>query len=195
MDTGISGIRPARRDDANVLAELVNHAGEGLPLHLWGRMALGGETAWEVGRARAARDEGSFSWRNATMIERDGRAAGCLIGYGIDEDPAPVPADMPEMFVPLQELENLAPATWYVNVLAVLPEFRRLGLGSALLRMAETVGRSEAKSGTSLIVSDANSGARRLYARHGYRETAHRTMVKEDWRGAGRRWVLMVKEV
>ena len=32
------------------------------------------------------------------------------------------------MFVPLQELENLAPGTWYVNVLAVRPEFRGLGL-------------------------------------------------------------------
>src|SRR6516165_8682163 len=31
-----------------------------------------------------------------------------------------------------QELENQAPATWYVNVLAVLPQFRNLGLGTEL---------------------------------------------------------------
>ena len=37
------------------------------------------------------------------------------------------------MFVPLQELENLAPGTWYVNVLAVHPPFRGLGLGTKLL--------------------------------------------------------------
>lgn len=32
-------IRSGRREDAAVLAELVNYAGEGLPLYLWGKMA------------------------------------------------------------------------------------------------------------------------------------------------------------
>src|SRR6476620_4760627 len=57
--------RPATSDDAIVLAELVNYAGEGMPLYLWG-------------------------------------------------------------------LENLVPGTWYINVLAVQPQFRRQGLGARL---------------------------------------------------------------
>jgi hypothetical protein len=52
--------RPARREDASLLAELVNYAGEGLPLYLWGKLTEAGETAWEVGRKRAARDDGSL---------------------------------------------------------------------------------------------------------------------------------------
>ncbi len=79
-------LRPARIEDAAVLAELVNYAGEGLPLYLWGKLAGPGQSAWEVGRNRAAREEGSFSFRNATIIERDGRAAGCLIGYVFSYD-------------------------------------------------------------------------------------------------------------
>ena len=98
--------RAARIEDAAALAELVNHAGEGLPLYLWGKMAGSGESAWEVGRRRAARDTGSFSYRNATVVEADGRCAGCLIGYDIPDAPAPIPEDMPAMFVPLQELEK-----------------------------------------------------------------------------------------
>jgi hypothetical protein len=61
--------------DAPILAELVNHAGEGMPLYLWGKMAEPGESAWDVGRRRAAREEGSFSYRNAIMIDHEGEGA------------------------------------------------------------------------------------------------------------------------
>ena len=57
-----------------MLAELVNYAGDGLPFHLWSKMAAPGESAWEVGRGRAARPEGGFSYRNATIIEHLGDA-------------------------------------------------------------------------------------------------------------------------
>ena len=185
---------PARTvEDAPILAELVNYAGDGLPLHLWSKMAAPGESAWDVGRRRAARPEGGFSYRNATIIEHHGACAGCLIGYQIPDQPEPIGGDLPAMFVPLQELENLAPGTWYVNVLAVRPQFRGLGLGTRLLEFADETGRAHGKRGMSVIVSDANPGARRLYERCGYRETAARAMVKDDWRNDGRNWVLLTK--
>jgi ribosomal protein S18 acetylase RimI-like enzyme len=176
-----------------VLAELVNYAGEGLPFYLWGKLASPGQSAWEVGRHRAAREEGSFSFPNATIIERDGRAAGCLIGYVIPDEPGSIPPDMPAMFVPLQELENLVPGTWYVNVLAVLPLLRGAGLGTRLLGLAEETGRKLGTRGMSVIVTDANTGARRLYERAGYSEAGRRIMVKEGWIIDGREWVLLTK--
>ena len=187
--------RSGQINDAPVLAELVNYAGEGLPLYLWSKMAGPGETPEEVGLKRAQRETGSFSYRNATIVEHEGRAAGALIGYPIPEAPEPITSDMPAMFVPLQELENLAPSTWYVNVLAVLPSFRKLGLGTAMLRLADETGRKLGMSGMSVIVSDANRGARRLYESLGYREVARRTMVKEDWSNDGKEWVLLTKEI
>ncbi|MXN65118.1 GNAT family N-acetyltransferase [Stappia sp. GBMRC 2046] len=193
MTTAVDTIRPATKADVTVLAELVNYAGEGLPLYLWAGMAEADQTPWEVGRKRAAREEGSFSYRNAMMIERNGKAAGCLIGYETSDEPEPIGDDMSAMFVPLQELENLAPDTWYVNVLAVLPDHRGHGLGSELMKFADETGRKLGKAGMSLIVSDANAGARRLYERCGYREIASRPMVKEDWKNEGENWVLMTK--
>lgn len=92
------------------------------------------------------------------------------------------------MFVPLQELENLAPKTWYVNVLAVMPSDRNQGLGTALLRHAV---EKAAGSGLSVIVSNANPGARRLYERHGYRERSRRPMLKDGWDHSGDAWVLL----
>jgi ribosomal protein S18 acetylase RimI-like enzyme len=187
-------LRRAVIDDAEVLAELVNYAGEGLPFYLWTTLAAAGEDAWDIGHRRAAREDGSFSYRNAVIIEREGQCAGALIGYEIPDAPDPVPAEMPPMFVPLQELENLAPATWYVNVLAVRPRFRKLGLGTMLLDAAQRTAEALGKRGLSVIVSDANTGARRLYERCGYRQRAERPLVKEDWKNEGRNWVLLTKD-
>ena len=164
-----------------------------MPLYLWSQMAEPGETAWDIGRRRAAREEGSFSYRNATIIEHDGQCAGCLIGYEIPDNPEPIPDDMPAMFVPLQELENLASGTWYINVLAVRPQFRGQGLGTKLLRLAEETAQRLGKRGMSVIVSDANLGAHRLYKGLGYDERARRPMVKENWENEGRSWVLLTK--
>jgi ribosomal protein S18 acetylase RimI-like enzyme len=187
--------RAATVDDASLLAELINYAGEGLPHYLWGQMAEPGEAAWDVGRRRAAREEGSFSYRNATIIEHDGQCAGCLIGYEIPDDPEPIPDGMPAMFAPLQELENLAPGSWYINVLAVRPQFRRQGLGTKLLALAKETAQGLGKRRMSVIVSDANVGAHRLYERLGYTERARRVMVKDNWQNEGRSWVLLTKNL
>jgi ribosomal protein S18 acetylase RimI-like enzyme len=185
--------RRATQGDAQALAELVNIAGEGLPLYLWGKMAEAGESAWEVGRRRALRETGSFSYRNAVVAEVAGRVIAALIGYPLPNRPEPIDDRMPAMFVPLQELENLAPGTWYVNVLATLAAYRARGHGTRLLGVAERLAAAAGRSGLSIIVSDANAGARRLYERCGYVEVATRAMVKEAWDHPGENWVLLVK--
>ncbi len=186
--------RAATAEDADHLAKLINYAGEGMPLYLWERMAENGETAWDVGRRRAQRTEGGFSYLNATIAEADGEVAGCLIGYALPDEPEDIDYDeMPPMFVPLQELENLAPGTWYVNVLAVHTHLRGAGVGTALLEVAERLAAEKACRGLSLIVADANTGARRLYERCGYEEQASREMVKDDWDNPSKKWVLLTK--
>jgi ribosomal protein S18 acetylase RimI-like enzyme len=176
------------------LAKLIDFAGEGLPSYLWRRMAEPGEDVWDVGRRRARREEGSFSYRNAVVLEEDGRVVACLIGYPLPDEPEPIdPAQMPAMFVPLQELENLAPGTWYVNVLATYPEHRGHGHGTRLLGLAEDLAAEAGSRGLSIIVSDANAGARRLYERSGYRPAAERAMVREEWANAGVNWVLLLR--
>lgn len=187
--------RRARLDDAPQLADLVNFAGEGVPLYLWGKMAMPGETAWDVGRRRAARDDGGFSWRNAYVADIGGNAVACLIGYGIPDTPEPIAADTSPMFIPLMELESLAPGTWYVNVLATYPEHRGQGIGSGLLGLAETLAMDDGKRGLSVIVSDSNTGARRLYERCGYVEIAIRPMIKEEWRSESFNWILLTKQL
>lgn len=183
-------IRPAERSDAADLARLVDLAGEGLPAYFWTMAAEPGETAVDVGIRRAERDEGAFSWRNAVVAEIGGGVAGALIDYRIADVPEPLD-EQPPMFRPLQELENQALGTHYVNVLATYPRFRGRGVGSRLLAEAEAHGSGA--RGMSLIVADGNGTARRLYERAGYVERARARMVKEDWASESSEWVLMVK--
>lgn len=188
--------RQATPDDAKAMAELVNFAGEGMPVYLWTKMAKAGESPWDIGRQRAQRDSGGFSYRNTVLRDDAGKPAAALIGYPLPFEPDPVNYDeMPAMFVPLQQLEDLAAGTWYVNVLATYPDYRGKGFGSGLLAIAEKLARNTGRNGLSIIVSDANDGARRLYARQGYKEIAARPMVKEDWENRGENWVLLRKGV
>jgi hypothetical protein len=85
--------RYATPDDAAGLAELINFAGEGLPLYLWTDMAERGESPWEVGRRRALREVGSFSYRNAVVAEADGGAIASLVGYPLPDAPEPIEYD------------------------------------------------------------------------------------------------------
>lgn len=189
-------LRVASPTDASAMAELVNMAGEGLPLYLWTRMASPDEFPWDVGRSRAKRESGAFSYRNTIVREEGGDVVACLIGYPLDDEPDLTVYDgMPAMFVPLQELEDLASGTWYVNVLAAYPEHRGKGHGAQFLSLAERFAWHAGKRGLSVIVSDANLGARRLYERSGYREHATRPMVKEGWRNAGSSWVLLLRDL
>ncbi len=185
--------RPATPADAAALADLVNFAGEGLPFYLWSGMAAPGQSPWDVGRQRARRDEGGFSWHNAVVRVQAERVVAALIGYALPDLPQGCDDDMPAMFVPLQQLEDLAAGSWYVNVLAAYPDARGRGHGSALMAVAEQRAELEGCNGLSIIVSDANHGARRLYERCGYRERASRPMVKERWRNPGANWVLLTK--
>jgi ribosomal protein S18 acetylase RimI-like enzyme len=188
-------IRRGRPEDAAVLVDMIQYASEGLVTHIWSRMAEKGETAREVGLRRAAREEGAFSYRNALVLEAVGHPVAALIGYALPEEPEAIDYDsLPAIFVPPQELENMVPGTWYVNVLAVYPEFRGQGYGSILLNHAREIAKGEGCKGLSIIVSDANPGARRLYERKGYSEIASRPMVKEGWQNEGSNWVLLAQE-
>ena len=185
-------LRPARPEDARALADLVNFAGEGLPHYLWSGLAAPGEDPWEIGRQR---QEAKIGTAEIVVVDEGAGVLAALTGYAIPAEPEPVPEDMPALFRPLQELENLAPATWYVHVLAADPEARGRGHGTRLLAVAEALARAAGLAGMSIVVADDNAGARRLYARHGYHETARRPCVRDGWETASREWVLMTKSL
>lgn len=193
MATLSAPFRRATPADASALVDFVHFASEGLALYVWTKLAGPGGDPWSLARARAGGEQGAFTYRNAIVREDGGKPVAGLVGYPLPDTPEPIAADMPALFRPLQELENLAPGTWYVNVLAAYPEHRGKGYGGALLNVADRIAAGTRKKGLSIIVSDTNTGARRLYESNGYREAGRRTMVKEDWQHPGKEWVLLTK--
>lgn len=188
--------RPAMKSDAAALAILLDIAGEGIPSFLWSHMREPGQSVMEVGRARAAREQGGFSYRNATVAEIDGEVAACVVDYRLDDpyDAGNI-SDLPEVVRPLVALEAKAAGSWYVNALAAFPEFRGQGIGARLLALAEEHGRQHKAKSASMIVAGENAGAMRLYARTGYRDIARAGVVTYPGCAHGGDWVLMVKPI
>ncbi len=186
--------RPAKIGDSSALAVLIDIAGEGLPAFLWRGLKAPGQSVLEFGRFRARREEGGFSYRNAVIAEADGEIAGTLIGYRLD-DPYEVGdlGEVPEILQPLVRLESKAPGSWYVNVLATFPEFRRRGVGEGLLALADRKAEELPTPSLSVIVGSWNASAARLYERAGYGETAREEACPPtEWTHRGD-WILMVK--
>ena len=185
--------RPATRTDVESLVDFVLMAGEGLPDRVWAGMIKDEESLRDVGLRRAARTEGAFSYTNATLFEQEGRVVGGLVGYKLPDAPTPIDDDFPPEFVPLQELENLACGTWYVNILGVYDDVRGQGVGTAMLARAEAYSAAEKARGMSIIVFSSNPGAEKLYRNVGYIEVARRKMRMEGWRHDGCDAILLVK--
>ena len=186
-------IRDARASDADHLVRFINMAADDLPLHFWKKTAGPDGDPIALGRERAARETGNFSYRNAWLAEIDGEVAACLLGYPAALEPEPIAPDTQPLFVPLIELENMAPGAWYLNVLATYPQFRGRGLGSALIAKAEAVTRAMGRTAVSLIAEDTHQDALRLYRARGFTEVARRPVVKEDWQVDASAWILLTK--
>ena len=182
-------VRAATPADAPDLARFAEMASDGLVLGFWAGLAEPGEDLLAVGARRAARGEGAFSWRNASVAELDGRVAGGLLAYPLPEVAEPTDG-LPEMARPLVALENLVPGSFYVNILATHPRFRGRGVATTLLRAAE---RLAGERPMSLIVAGGNDGAQRLYHRLGFVERARRPIAGAGGVVAAGDWVLMLR--
>ena len=188
--------RPAIKADAAALAVLVDIAGEGMPAYMWSTLAAPGQSVLELGRERARRETGGFSYNNAIVAEIDGEIAASLVGYRLDEPyDLGVLDDMPPIVHPLVRLEAKAPGSWYVNVLATFPEFRRRGIGAKLLAIAEDKAREEGAPALSVIVGGWNEAAAELYGRAGYAARASDKAILFPGCPYEGDWVLMVRSL
>ncbi|XWN33922.1 MAG: GNAT family N-acetyltransferase [Devosia sp.] len=184
-------LRLATRADGPALAELVNYAGEGLPLYLWRKMVAPGDDPWALGSERQAKraEDGQI-----IVVDKGAGVVAAMTGYPITE-PQPIPEDMPDMWRVLQAMENRVVGTWYLNVLATYPRARGKGYGALLVGHSEAIAAESGLTGVSIVVADGNSGARRLYERLGYQEIYREAMVKEDWDNPSTEWILLKKSI
>lgn len=180
--------RPAQKSDCRTIAELYSISSGGVAEYIWTKLARPGEALLDVGRRRYEREDSLFSYRNCTIVESNGTIAGMLIAFPMQSE---FGEETDPVLVPYRKLEE--PGSYYICDMAMFPEFRGLGIGSRLLELAEAQARERGLSKMSLIVFEENAGAKRLYERFGYRESARHPVYPHPlvrYRGDA---VLMVK--
>jgi ribosomal protein S18 acetylase RimI-like enzyme len=92
-----------------------------------------------------------------------------VLGYRLScEGATPKLAGLCQSLRPISELEGRAPASFYINTLAIYPQDRNHGLGAVLLEAAERKARKAHCSSLLLEVAAENQGALRFYERHGF---------------------------
>jgi ribosomal protein S18 acetylase RimI-like enzyme len=192
-----SKFRAARPADAPDLVCLIDSATRGMSLWFWSRLRSPGQAVLEAGRNRVLNETASpLHYTSFTIAEVDGLVVGGLSGRLIPVPYARADAeDLPAVLAPYLELESLAAGSWYVNLLAIYPEYRGRGLGSAVLEHAENRARQSAAPRLTLIVEDANRGAHQLYLRSGFEELARRPYLPFPGSTDRGDWVLLKKEI
>lgn len=192
----IDPFRAATPDDAADLVRLMDMAAHGLANWMWSEIAQPGETPTQVGIERTRREEGGFSYKNATVYEVDGRPAGMLLGGVIPREPEEIDyTSLARPLHPLVELEAEAPGTWYVNAIAVEPDYRGQGIGTALLDLAVRYAADLDAAGLSLITAEQNNRAVQLYHRLGYEEAGRRPIIPYPGDPHEGDWLLMTRSL
>lgn len=183
--------RPARKEDCPAIAALYSISSDGVADYIWSRLAQPGEDPLAVGARRYAREDTAFSYLNCTVIEHDDRVIGMLVAFPMHVDPAETESD--PVLAPYSKLE--VDDSYYICGMAIIPEYRGRGLGTRLLGLAEEQAGNKGFDKLSLIVFEQNTGARKLYYRHGYGEAGREAVFPHPLIHYTGDAVLMVKEM
>lgn len=167
-------IRAARREDAALIAEVVC-------------MAVGYDTThpiYPVFHTLAACDHTQYSYRNTLVAEVDGMVAGALVGYdGADLEALREPI-FPLLLKHLGEIPHIEDETevgeFYLDSLGVLPRFRGLGVGSALLNAMCDRAYVAGHERVGLIVDIDNPKAEKLYTELGFMRIGRKRFIGHD---------------
>lgn len=120
-------------------------------------------------------DQFRYGLKNTLVYIHEGKVAGAIFGYhGHLEDAIDDPFhrlyedyNTPHQ-IPLYEDKETMPGEWYIDILAVYPEYRRLGIGRKLLVEVENLARQQGATKIALNCEKDNTKAYKLYEKLGY---------------------------
>lgn len=167
-------IRSAQREDAALIAEVVC-------------MAVGYDTThpiYPVFHTLAACDNAQYSYLNTLVAEVDGMVAGALVGYDGAHLEALREPIFPLLLKHLGEVPHIEDETaageFYLDSLGVLPRFRGLGVGSALLNTMSNRAFAAGHERVGLIVDTDNPKAEKLYTELGFVRVGKKRFLGHD---------------
>lgn len=139
---------------------------------------------YPVFRELAARTDAQYSYCNALVAEVDSVPAGAIVGYDgalLHRLREPLLALVKEKQGRELEIEDETSAgEFYLDSLAVLPEYRGLGVGRMLLSAASEKAFSAGFERVGLIVDFENPRAEELYSSLGFERVNATTFLGHD---------------
>lgn len=158
-------IRPATIDDAPNIAWAV--------LIAVGVENITQEMVLNVSHLLCEREDTLYSWRNTSVAEINGAYAGSLTSYkGIDyKDLRSVsfPIMRDKLGCDFMDMENeTEEGEYYLDSLAVWPEFRGKGIASLLIQNAIQQAKNWGIPRVTLVVDPDHTGVKRLYEKEGF---------------------------
>lgn len=134
----------------------------------------------------ASREMSQYSYRNALVAEVDGSVVGAIIGYDgarLEELRKPLFELMVEKLGNVPNVEDETSAgEFYLDSLAVLPQYRGCGVGGALLSAARDRAFAAGHKRVGLIVDFENPRAEALYKSLGFeRVNATKFLGHDMW--------------
>ena len=178
-------IRDAREDDAEFLAQVILAAAHlsdmGAATTASADTPNNADTANSNGTATSAgaltaicrRTDTLYSWRNARIACACGKRAGAMVSYPGDIYLAarsitfPLLPDLTQAQIDATDIET-RPGECYLDSLAVLPEFRRAGLGKMLVMDAIERGRNAGYAQFTLLAEKSSTHLVEYYTRLGF---------------------------
>ena len=165
-------IRDAREDDAEFLAQVILAAAH---LSDMGAATTASTDTASIGDLTAIcrRTDTLYSWRNARIACACGKRAGAMVSYPGDIYIAarsitfPLLPGLTQAQIDATDIETL-PDEWYLDSLAVLPEFRRAGIGKMLVMDAIARGRNAGYAQFTLLAEKSSTHLVEYYTRLGF---------------------------
>ncbi len=160
-------IRKATKEDSSIIAKVVAMAiGEETAIF------YGGENYLNVFEELALLENSQYSYRNAFVAEVEGKSVGAVAGYdGADLHQlrkATLEVIRNHTERELQIADETDASEFYLDSLAVLPEYRGRGIASKLILAMKERAFQECKKPLGLLVDFENPDAERLYQSLGF---------------------------
>jgi ribosomal protein S18 acetylase RimI-like enzyme len=168
-------IRAARSDEGLVTLPFFRAATNGLSDYFANKLKDEDETADQFMARFFAKPDEDYGFSNTWMAVAGSAVIGVMNGVQVPDDYDGGELLEDPVLGPIWELEM--PNTWCMQILAVDPTSRGLGIGTRLIQLAESEARRHGLSRLSLTVHENSEAARRLYKQVGFVETDRRKLV------------------
>jgi GNAT superfamily N-acetyltransferase len=118
---------------------LYSISSDGVADYIWTKLTQPGEDILDVGQWRYEQEDSVFSFKNCTVATHGSEIMGMLVAFPVESEETVGTSEQDPVLAPYSRLEENH--SYYICGMAVVPQYRGLGLGTQFLALAEEQAR------------------------------------------------------